>query len=118
MNEQFRKFTIEKTAIPSGGELEAGINRAYAAARDHEDMEVFGRLFSNVALFCDALLNTYSKEELIQVPAYHSLIRSGMPSAGAEEHQEKISDVRKEEIEDAIEAFVEEQYEALNLAKQ
>ncbi len=111
-----KKFTIERAVSSEQSVLEKHIDGIYAKAREHINPDAFDALYANVSTFCDILLKTFSREELMQVRAYHRLIRSGIPSSGMPKLAEKevISDDRKKQIEEALEAFVKEQAEVLD----
>lgn len=107
MNEMPKKFTVERGESGDESTLEKEIDTLYAQASESKDLDAFDTLYANVATFCDELLQTYSREELMQVRAYHRLIRSGVPKGGVLESAQagEIADARKREIEEIIEAF-------------
>lgn len=104
MNEMPKKFILEQGENIEQSPLENNIATLYKNAREHEDFEVMGNLFEAVASFSDSLLQRYTKEELENVSAYHTLIRSGVPTSHILEEL-----LHKDEIESAITAFVAEQ---------
>ena len=54
------------------------VTRLKRAANDHEDFEILEQFMNMIADFKSELLQTYTEDELSQVPLYHHLIGSGM----------------------------------------
>lgn len=112
MSEASQKFTIERREAAVLDALETSIEELYGEARNSSDLEAFDALYAEVALFNETLSETFSKEELHAVAAYHRLVRSGIPDSGSQEGI-KIDQHRKDMIESAIQDFVISQFAAL-----
>jgi hypothetical protein len=109
MNEMPKRFIIDTSEALPQTDLQEKIDQLYAHARDHEDPDRFGDLFEAIADFSMRLHASYSKEDLEQVRAYHTLIRSGVPAA----HALTINEEKNAAIEGEIKAFVEGQEKML-----
>lgn len=77
MSESLRKFIKGSETIES--ELSVLVKELRSRAAEHEDFDITIAFMDAIASFKNTLLQSYTEEDLIQIPLYHELIGSGLP---------------------------------------
>lgn len=116
MSEKQKKYTIESEVSEDHEDaLGKDIKKLYTVLSEHEDFGVYANFNESLAMFTEVLLETFTDEELRQLPSFHALIKSGIPSGGivVPKGVVLITPEQKEEIETAIQVFIDEQTDLL-----